>query len=60
MSLRLITDAVLDAYEAGLQLTARYEIALNSGDELEVRRVEALIADHDQRHGTRLLNDIAA
>lgn len=60
MSLRLITDAVLDAYEAGLQLATRYEIALDRGDELDLRRVEALIADHDQQHGTQLLTDLAA
>jgi len=64
MSLRLITTAVLDAYEAELQarrdLTARYEWALRDGDELELRRVEALIADHDHRHGTQLSADLAA
>jgi len=60
MSLRLITDAVLDAYEAGLQLATRYEIAIDRDDELDLRRVEALIADHDQQHGTQLLNDLAA
>ena len=59
-TLRLITDAVLDAYEAGVALTVRYEIALHSGDELEIRRVAALIADHDHRHGTQLSADLAA
>lgn len=57
-ALRLVTDADLDAYEAGLELTARYEIALHSGDELELRRVEALIAGHDIAHGTQLLTDL--
>ena len=59
-ALRIVTDADLDAYEAGLELTARYEIALHSGDELELRRVEALIAGHDIAHGTQLLADLAA
>jgi len=64
MSLRLITDAVLDAYEAEekarRELTARHAWALHSGDELELRRVEALIAGHDIQHGTALLADLAA
>lgn len=58
--LRLVSDADLDAYEAGLKLATRYEIALGTGDELEVRRVEALIAAHDFRHGTQLLAELAA
>lgn len=64
MSLRLITDAILDAYEAQeearRELTARHAWALHTGDELDLRRVEALIADHDQQHGTQLLADLAA
>ncbi|GFH34315.1 hypothetical protein [Streptomyces pacificus] len=47
----LLTD-VLDVYEYRLALETRLEIALGTGDQLEQRRVEALISDHDQRHGT--------
>lgn len=75
MSLRLITNADLDAYEAeqtarlraaqdaheaGLELMTRYEIALGVGDELDLRRIEALIADHDVAHGSQLLDELAA
>lgn len=62
MPLHLITD--LDAYEAEqqarLDLQTRYEWALRDGDELDLRRVEALIAGHDLQHGTQLLHEIAA
>jgi hypothetical protein len=64
MSLRLISAADLDAYEAEQEarrdLTARHAWALHNGDELELRRVEALIAGHDIVHGTQLLADLAA
>lgn len=59
-ALRLVSNADLDAYEAGLELATRYEITLALGDELDLRRVEALIAAHDLQYGTRLLDDIAA
>lgn len=62
--LRLVSNADLDAYEAAqrerLELTTRWEIAIDKGDELDLRRLEALISDHDQRHGTQLLADLAA
>lgn len=48
--LRIVSNADLDAYERRLALETRLEIALGTGDELEQRRVEALISDHDQRH----------
>ncbi|MDI9885930.1 hypothetical protein QMZ92_16470 [Streptomyces sp. HNM0645] len=48
--LRRVSNADLDAYEARLALETRLEIALGTGDELEQRRVEALISDHDRRH----------
>jgi len=57
---RIVSNADLDAYEAGLALTARHEIAVDKGDELEIRRIEALIAGHDIEHGTQLLADLAA
>ena len=57
---RLVSNADLDAYEAGVKLTARYEIASHSGDELELRRVEALIAAHDFQHATQLLAELTA
>ena len=59
-ALRLVSNADLDAYEAGLELATRYEIALALGDELDLRRVEALIAAHDVQHGTQLLAELAA
>lgn len=59
-ALRLVSNADLDAYEAGVKLMARYEISLHSGDELEFRRVEALIAAHDYLHGTQLLAELTA
>ncbi|MFH8926369.1 hypothetical protein ACH4D4_04870 [Streptomyces pristinaespiralis] len=63
-ALRLVTDADLDAYEAEQaarrELTARHAWALHSGDELELRRVEALIAGHDIAHGTQILASHAA
>lgn len=53
MPLYLIADA-LDAYEAAqrarLDLQASYEIALDAGDKLGMRRIEKLAADYDQRH----------
>jgi len=53
-SLRLVTTADLDAYEADqkarLAIATSYEIALNLGDELGTRRAEALAADYDMRH----------
>lgn len=58
-ALRLVSNADLDAYEAGLKLATRYEIALDRGDELDLRRVEALIAAHDLQHGTQLLDELA-
>lgn len=52
--LRLIVSADLDAYEADqqtrLDLTARYEIAVDRGDPLEIAYVEALAADYDVQH----------
>jgi hypothetical protein len=59
-ALRLVTNANLDAYEARLALITRWEIAVGTGNELERKRVEALISDHDQRHGTRLNTPAAA
>ncbi|MFI6491242.1 hypothetical protein [Streptomyces sp. NPDC050564] len=53
MPLYLIADA-LDAYEAAqaarLDLQSRYEIALDAGDRLGVRRIKRLAADYDLRH----------
>jgi len=61
MPLHLITD-ILDAYEATeaarLALATRYDIALDNGDKLGLRRVEALIAAHDIQHGTQLLDEL--
>jgi hypothetical protein len=63
-ALRLVSNADLDAYEAEqaarLALATRYEIAVDRGDELDLRRVEALIAAHDIQHGTQLLHEITA
>ncbi|WP_406730915.1 hypothetical protein [Streptomyces sp. NBC_01794] len=63
-ALRLVSNADLDAYEAEqkarLELTTRYDIALQLGDELDLRRVEALIATHDYTHGTQLLTELTA
>ncbi|MET9517443.1 hypothetical protein [Streptomyces sp. NPDC002994] len=42
------------------RLTTRYEIALDSGDDLDLRRAEALIAAHDHVHGGQLLTELAA
>lgn len=50
-TLRLVSNADLDAYEARQALILRWEIAVGLGDELEIRRVEALISNHDQQHG---------
>lgn len=64
MSLRLITDAELDAYEAGekerVDLSARYEIAVGLGNQLAIRSAKKAIKVHDLRHGTRLLDDLTA
>lgn len=64
MSLRLITDADLDAYEAEqairLELITRYEIAVGVGNQLAVRAAKKAIKVHDLRHGTQLLADLAA
>jgi hypothetical protein len=53
MPLYLIADA-LDAYEAAqrarLDLQASYEIALDAGDKLGMRRIKKLAADYDLRH----------
>lgn len=53
MSLHLLRT-VLDAHDAAelarLNLATRYEIALNAGDELDLRRVVALASDYDMRH----------
>lgn len=52
--LRLLATADLDAYEAvqrfRLGLSTRYEIALDAGDQLGLRRVEALAAAHEMQH----------
>lgn len=53
-------EAAIQARAARIDLTARWEVAVELGDELDVRRVEALIADHDTRHGTQLLAELAA
>ncbi|NUL14496.1 hypothetical protein [Streptomyces lunaelactis] len=59
-ALRLVSNADLDAYEARLDLITRYEIALGKGDQLDLRRVEALIAAHDAEHGgPSLLDELA-
>lgn len=54
LHLRLLVTADLDAYEAvqqeRLALATRYEIALDAGDELGMKRVEALAAVHEMRH----------
>ncbi|MFJ1647976.1 hypothetical protein [Streptomyces sp. NPDC088258] len=52
--LRLAVSADLDAYEADRRIVAdlqsRYVFALEAWDALEIARIEALAADHDQRH----------
>jgi hypothetical protein len=64
MPLHLIA-ADLDAYEAEqrarLDLQARYEIALDSGDELAMRRIEKLAEKYDLRHADEppVLADVA-
>lgn len=56
MSLRLIVtpSSDLDAYEAAQrerdQLAARYGLALDAGDRLDLALIEALASDWDQRH----------
>ncbi|MFF3324943.1 hypothetical protein [Streptomyces sp. NPDC002889] len=64
MSLRLITDAELDAYEAiekeRVDLSTRYEIAVGLGDQLAIRSAKKAIKVHDLRHGTSLLAELAA
>lgn len=53
MSLSLIST-VLDAYDveqaARLELATRYEIAVDAGDQLGMRRIEALAATHELRY----------
>lgn len=53
MPLYLIA-ADLDAYEAAqrarLDLQTRYEIALDAGDEIAMRRIKRLADDHDRTH----------
>lgn len=64
MSLRLITDADLDAYEAEqqarLELVTRYEIAVGLGNQFAIRSAKKAIKVHDLRHGSRLLDELAA
>ncbi|MFE9777751.1 hypothetical protein ACFYPA_06290 [Streptomyces sp. NPDC005775] len=53
MSLSLLSS-VLDAYDAEqaarLELATRYEIAVDAGDRLGMRRIEALAAAHELRY----------
>lgn len=53
MSLSLISD-VLDAHDAEqsarLDLATRYEIAVDAGDQLGMRRIKALAAVHELQH----------
>jgi hypothetical protein len=64
MPLHLIA-ADLDAYEAAqrarLDLQARYEIALDAADEIAMRRIKRLAAEHDLRHPDQppVLGDVA-
>jgi hypothetical protein len=64
MPLYLIA-ADLDAYEAAqrarLELQARYEIALDAGDEIAMRRIKRLADDYDLRHPGEppVLDDVA-
>ena len=53
MSLYLLS-AVLDAHDAEqaarLNLATRYEIAVDAGDQLGMRRIKAMAAVHELRH----------
>jgi hypothetical protein len=64
MPLYLIADA-LDVYEAAqrarLDLQTSYEIALDSGDEIAMRRIKRLAAEYDLRNPGEppVLDDVA-
>ncbi|MFE6126781.1 hypothetical protein ACFQ6Q_00690 [Streptomyces sp. NPDC056437] len=45
--IRREAEAAEVSREARLELEAYYEIAVHSGDELDIRRIEALLADID-------------
>ncbi|WP_381801115.1 hypothetical protein [Streptomyces niveus] len=64
MSLHLLSD-LLDSHDATqaavLNFRTRYEIALSTGDELDVRRVEAAAAVYELRNpGVRVLDELDA
>jgi hypothetical protein len=64
MSLHLLSD-LLDSHDATekavLDFRTRYEIALSTGDELDVRRVRALAAGFELRHpGVQVLDELDA
>jgi len=63
--LRLLVSADLDAYEARenavLDFTTRLEVALSTGDELDVHRVRAEAAGFELRNpGVRVLDELDA
>ncbi|MEV0779208.1 hypothetical protein [Streptomyces sp. NPDC050428] len=64
MSLHLLSD-LLDSHDATetviRDFTTRYEIALSTGDELDVRRVKAAAAVYELHNpGVRVLDELDA